>query len=120
MNICNHCNKNIEGEAWMSYNNSDEIKHVCSYICSNRNGNVGFCNIINIDKFTKYPIPYINFDEILNTSVPEDFDILNKQEEIYNGNQEGYNEYMDRLDDDYEYMYENVSSETNSVCSDEG
>ena len=61
MELCEMCLSTIKCEPWLIYRYDGGIKYICSYICSNKRGPVGLKNIINIDKFTKYPIPYIDF-----------------------------------------------------------
>lgn len=114
MNICNHCSKIIENKPYMSYNNNGIIKHTCNYICTKYNETVGLCNIININDFTKYPIPHINFKEILNTSNDgdnEDFYLLNDQQ-LNELNNEDLQEYYDALEQIYSSSSDDDMSDT--------
>lgn len=96
MTTCIQCNKYIEGKPWMSFKNDQNNNlHICSYICSNRYGSVGLKNIVNIQDFTKYPIPFINFDEILNEK-SEDFYLLN-QLNIDDLSEIEYIEYLENI-----------------------
>jgi hypothetical protein len=92
---------------WMIFNKGDEQRAFCSYICQNKYGSVGFHNIVNIQDFTKYPIPYINFKDYINKpqsfSVKDDYE-LNMMDE------EQRNNYKQRLQDEYEYTLESESS----------
>jgi hypothetical protein len=111
MTTCIQCNKCIEGKPWMSFKNDQNNNlHICSYICSNRYGSVGLKNIVNIQDFTKYPIPFINFDEILNET-PEDFYSLNQ----LNMDNLSEIEYLEYLEDIRELQLE--ESDTDSECS---
>jgi hypothetical protein len=71
---CENCLKKInKSNKWMVFNTN---KYLCSYICSNIYGSVGWDNIVNKHDFMKYPIPYINFDK----GKDDDFIILSDYE----------------------------------------
>ena len=64
MPVCQECHKSIIDKPWLSFKGNTCIHHICSYICSNKYGLVGFENIINKEDFTKYPIPYVYLKEV--------------------------------------------------------
>ena len=98
MTTCIQCNKCIKRKPWMSFkSDKNNNLHICSYICSNKYGSVGLKNIVNIEDFTKYPIPFINFDKILNETT-EDFYSLNKLD-INDLSDIEYLEYLEEINE---------------------
>ena len=97
----------------MIFKKGNEQQAFCSYICQNKYGSVGFHNIVNIQDFTKYPIPHINFEDYLDKqqsfSIKDEYE-LNMMDEIQ------INNYKQMLQDEYDYV---LDSETSDSYTDE-
>lgn len=106
---CIVCQK--KNSTWMIFKKGNEQRAFCSYVCQNKYGSVGFNNIINIQDFTKYPIPYINFNDYLHK--PETFSLKDEYElNMMNENQ--LHNYEQRLQDEYDYKLESESSDSHT------
>ena len=93
MPFCKECSKSIIDKPWLSFKGTKGINHICSYICSNKYGLVGFENIINKEDFTKYPIPYVYLNKVKDDNV---FYVLTNNE-IYNLSKFEKNLYYSKL-----------------------
>ena len=127
---CEHCFKKInKNNKWMIFSENNKEKYLCSYICSNRYGSVGWNNIINKNDFMKYPIPFIDFNKTIddNFTILSDYEFnklskfdkhqyeieLNKL--IHEVGQENIYEIIDQKNEDYlEYKLEEEFNITSS------
>lgn len=51
--FCKQCSEEIYEKPWLSYrDNNEDIKHICGYSCSIKNGCVGIDNWINKEDFS--------------------------------------------------------------------
>ena len=85
---CLICKKCIEAEPWLSFMNDDVKLDCCSYICSNKISEQYpkyWDNVVNKDKFNKYPIPYLY---IVKENKEKTF------KEIQDMSDDEYNEYI--------------------------
>ena len=94
MPVCKECHKIIVDTPWLSFKCGKCVNHICSYICSNKYGVVGFENIINKEDFTKYPIPYVYLKKVKEDDM---FYVLTNNE-IYNLSNFEKNLYYSKLD----------------------
>ena len=111
---CCNCLK-ITPDPWINYNSKkdDDIKYICSYLCSKKVGSVGLENIINIEDFNEpRPVIPIKFNILSDNQISR---LSTHKQDIYY--KELYKTYLNNPIE-YELQYTMINSVSDSDSED--